>query len=79
MHSEDSSFSERTRAQFDKNPLGLTVQLHDGSRFVVAGVIEGPRERWLRLRTESGRFASFVRSVDVASVIYTEVSVLGAS
>lgn len=70
MHPEDSAFSESTRRQFHTNPVGLTVQLHDGSRFLVAGFIDSPRGRWLRLRTESGRYASFVRDADVASIIY---------
>lgn len=55
--------------RFRSNPVGLEVELRDGRTFQVAGFVDSPRMRWLRLRRlGTGQYGPTVPEHDVAFV-----------
>lgn len=46
--------SEDVLRRFDANPVGMTVQLDDGSEAVVREYQDTPKGRWYRLKRRGG-------------------------
>lgn len=50
-----STFNHEEELQrFERNPVGYTVELDDGTQAVVGGFRDTPRGRWYRLRRRGG-------------------------
>ena len=73
MHTESSrllAYERELVEQFKANPVGLAVELGDGTHAEVSQYRDTPRGRWLRLKSGSG---PWVRETEVVAVCYTEV------
>ena len=50
-----STFNHEEELQrFERNPVGYTVELDDGTQAVVGGFRDTPKGRWYRLRRRGG-------------------------